>query len=93
MQETIQLYLFISFLALFAIVLLLFLIKNNKKIRNVTSLEGLSLIFVVIGIFYGVTTAFGYALICAGVVFFVGDFYLRMRKVDKPDKKVVKKKK
>ena len=79
MQETIPLYLFISYLTLFAIVFFLFLIKLNKKMRVVTPFEVLSLLFVITGLVYGLTTAFGYALICAGVIFFVADFYLRTK--------------
>ncbi len=93
MQETTPLYLFISYLSYFAVVLFIFLIKNSKKIRIVTPLEILSLIFVILGIAFNSTTAFGYALISAGVVFFVADLFLRLRKEDKTSKKLVKKKK
>jgi len=61
--------------------------KNIKKIKQVTTLEVLSLLFVVVGLVYGLTTAFGFALISAGVVFFVADFYLRTRKEHKTSSK------
>lgn len=93
MTDPISLYLFISYLSLFAIVLFLFLIKLRKKIRIVSPLEILSLLFVVLGIIYNLTTAFGFALISAGVVFFSADLYLRMRKVDESSKNSPKKSK
>ena len=86
MAEPISLYLFISYLSLFAIVLFLFLIKLKKKVKIVSPLEILSLLFVVLGLLYNLTTAFGFALISAGVVFFSADLYLRMRKVGESPK-------
>jgi len=93
MAEPISLYLFISYLSLFAIVLFLFLIKLKKKVKIVSPLEILSLLFVVLGLLYNLTTAFGFALISAGVVFFSADLYLRMRKISELPKNPPKKSK
>ncbi len=80
MADPIPLYLFISFLTFLSIGILIFLIKINKKMKVISLFEILSFFFILAGIIYGSLSAFGYALISAGVIFFVADLYMRLRK-------------
>jgi hypothetical protein len=77
MSDPVSLYLLESFLTFAVIVILIFIIKIKNHARNISVLEGVSFITILAGIIYGNTSAFGYALICAGMIFITADLLLR----------------
>ena len=79
MSGDVSLYLLTSFLTFVAVVALVFLIKIEKGIKRISFLEGVSFVFIIVGIIYGSTSAFGYALICGGIIFMVADLFVRFK--------------
>lgn len=63
------------------------------KMKKVSFFEALSLLFVIGGFIFGLSTAFGYALVGFGMVFLVGDLFIRFARKPHVKKKVSKNKK
>ena len=80
MEDPVSIYLFISLLAFLGVTILAFLIKKNQKQKELSVLETLAFLFIVGGIVFGEDKVIGYSLISAGVVFVIGDIYVRLRK-------------
>ncbi|MDP3966062.1 MAG: hypothetical protein Q8Q04_00850 [archaeon] len=80
MEDPVSMYLFVSLLAFLGISILAFLIKKNQKEREISFLEGLAFIFILVGIVFGEQKILGYSLISAGIVFVIGDIYVRIKK-------------
>lgn len=91
MDDSILIYVITSFLTFVAVIVMIFLIKLEKGVKRVSFLEVISFVFIAAGIIYGSTTAFGYALICGGVIFMMGDFFVRFK--NKNSKKAPRKRK
>ncbi|MBS3084502.1 hypothetical protein J4411_01155 [Candidatus Pacearchaeota archaeon] len=87
MEDSVSLYLLTSFLTFVVVLILIFLIKREKGVKKISFLEGASFILVITGIAYGSTSAFGYTLVCGGVIFMMADLFVRFK-----DKKLKKRK-
>ncbi len=87
MVDPLSLYLLESFLTFAVIVIFIFIIKIKEKAKKISILEGASFLIMIVGVIYGITTAFGYALICAGMIFIVADLLVRTIGRDKKKKR------
>jgi len=68
-----QIYLLISVIILFVIVIFVFFINKNQPKKRITLLTSLSFIFIILGMFFGENRLLGYSLIGVGVLFAVFD--------------------
>jgi len=68
-----QIYLLISVIILFVIVIFVFFINKNQPKKRITLLTSLSFIFIILGMFFGENRLLGYSLIGVGILFAVFD--------------------
>jgi hypothetical protein len=73
-------YIAISIIALLIIAALVFFVKKNKKQKRLSTLEGLSFVFVIAGIVFGDDRLIGYGLIGVGIILAVVDIIMKSKK-------------
>jgi amino acid transporter len=73
-------YIAISIIALLIIVALVFFVKKNKKQKRLSTLTGLSFVFVIAGIVFGDDRLIGYGLIGVGIILAVVDIIMKLKK-------------
>jgi chromate transport protein ChrA len=73
-------YIAISIIALLIIAALVFFVKKNKKQKKLSTLAGLSFVFVIAGIVFGDDIIIGYGLIGVGIILAVVDIIMKSKK-------------
>jgi len=73
-------YIAISIIALLIIAALAFFVKKNKKQKKLSTLAGLSFVFVIAGIIFGDDRLIGYGLIGVGIILAVVDIIMKSKK-------------
>jgi hypothetical protein len=73
-------YIAISIIALLIIAALVFFVKKNKKQKRLSTLTGLSFVFVIAGIVFGDDRLIGYGLIGVGIILAVVDIIMKSKK-------------
>ena len=73
-------YIAISIIALLIIAALVFFVKKNKKQKRLSTLTGLSFVFVIAGIVFGDDRLIGYGLIAVGIILAVVDIIMKSKK-------------
>jgi len=73
-------YIAISIIALLIIAALAFFVKKNKKQKKLSTLAGLSFVFVIAGIVFGDDRLIGYGLIGVGIILAVVDIIMKSKK-------------
>jgi drug/metabolite transporter (DMT)-like permease len=73
-------YIAISITALLIIAALVFFVKKNKKQKRLSTLAGLSFVFVIAGIIFGDDRLTGYGLIGVGMILAVVDIIMKSKK-------------
>jgi chromate transport protein ChrA len=73
-------YIAISIIALLIIATLVFFVKKNKKQKRLSTLAGLSFVFVIVGIVFGDDRLIGYGLIGVGIILAVVDIIMKSKK-------------
>ncbi|HKZ45457.1 MAG TPA: hypothetical protein VJ343_02015 [archaeon] len=73
-------YIAISIIALLIITALVFFVKKNKKQKRLSTLAGLSFVFVIAGIVFGGDRLIGYSLIGVGIILAVVDIIMKSKK-------------
>jgi len=73
-------YIAISIIALLIIAALVFFVKKNKKQKRLSTLAGLSFVFVIAGIVFGDDRLTGYGLIGVGIILAVVDIIMKSKK-------------
>ena len=73
-------YIAISIITLLIIAALVLFVKKNKKQKKLSTLTGLSFVFVIAGIAFGDDRLIGYSLIGVGIILAVVDIIMKSRK-------------
>jgi amino acid transporter len=73
-------YIAISIITLLIIAALVLFVKKNKKQKRLSTLAGLSFVFVIAGIVFGDDRLIGYGLIGVGIILAVVDIVMKSKK-------------
>jgi dipeptide/tripeptide permease len=79
-MESSQIYILISIIVLLVIGVMVFLIRKNKRQKQLTPLAGLAFGFILLGIIFGDSRLVGYSLMGIGVLLAVVDMFRKLKK-------------